>query len=265
MRVYGSGGLAYRVFGTVRFTCLVLIVLVETLAKIPQERVPSLAWVVQFAVTWKWISTISLAAIGALADRLVASRGDPVIWDKIHDEMDQLQRKAFKRRAQGEPDAHHRATLYRWVKYQRWLCMPLWWRGQGWLVPVERSGHMTRECRSQWRASDRPEECTGIAGLAWGLSGVVHKADLPDLSNNPTLKTMTKYAEETGVDAEWLKREQKKGHCRSRSFCAIQVRARQRPWGVIVLDSRSPDALPDSALKAFAGSSKKLNWLLERV
>lgn len=91
--------------------------------------------------------------------------------------LEGLQRELFKAEMNnGEAPHDHRVTLFR--KGWAWLFRA--WPWSGWLIPVERSGHMHRKKGSVFRLSDNSKKVEGVAGQAWARGTVIIQ-DLPDL------------------------------------------------------------------------------------
>src|SRR5262249_52512973 len=138
------------------------------------------------------------------------------------------------------------------------------WLGQGWLRPVERSGYLTRKSYACWRACDDPALCTGIAGLAW-VHGNVATHDLPEIGSSDDKESQREYAEKTGVSPQWVQENRGSKSVQGRSFAAWTIMVKQRPWGVMVLDSASPENISSRALQEFQLTAPIFARLLERV
>jgi GAF domain-containing protein len=183
--------------------------------------------------------------------------GPPWIWETVHYLLDRFQEHVFEKQV-GTPLHYHRVTLFRHIRLRRSLCR---WPWSGWLVPVERSGHTTRKSRAAFLAPDDADRAEGIAGQTWAQKRVVIVEDLPDISGTPSLGLLEDYARKTWVSVEWLQNRSQ----HARSFCGIPVEVKGRLWGVIVLDSRSPDAIDQDAVKVHSLIGRYLGKLLERA
>ena len=202
-----------------------------------------------------WLLPILVLVSGALGTirRVV---GPPWVWDAVHHSLDALQRDVFETEKE---DAlhHHRVTLFKRVGW-RW-CFAKWpW--SGWLLPVERSGHTTQLTRAAFRAPDDADNAEGVAGLTWASNRVRVIENLPDLSVGRD-EDFEAYARATGVTVSWLKSNMPK----SRSFGGIPVEVKSKLWGVLILDSRSPNGIKKDSTNLYRPMSKVLAKLLERV
>lgn len=183
--------------------------------------------------------------------------GPPWLWETIHSYLDYYRAEVF---AVGADDAmhHHRVTLFR---HKEWCLVWRRWPGSGWLIAEERSGHTTRSGISYFKAPDDADKAEGVAGKTWAKGGVVNLSHLPDLTASPAPSDFEAYSKATGVSVPWLMKKRPK----ARSFCGIPVEVKGAPWGVIVLDSRSPDGIPASSQVHFRPVGRILGKLLERV
>lgn len=166
----------------------------------------------------------------------------PTTWKKVNALLNELQKMIFKEeRDRGEPLHNHRVTLFRQGQCWRWGL----WPWGGWLVPVERSGHMTRKTKTVFRAPDDPNRLEGVAGLTWSTRAIVAIGDLPDLNASASAlqeADIEKYASKTLVTPEWVKKRIAEKKALGRSFCGIPVEVGGGTlWGVIVVDSQAPE------------------------
>jgi hypothetical protein len=195
----------------------------------------------------KWVQAESPALLIGLfvvsyLCRLRTYLKPPETWKKINALLNELQKMLFKEeRDRGEPLHNHRVTLFK----QGWCIRRGVWPLNGWLVPVERSGHMTRKTKTIFRAPDDPNRLEGVAGLTWCTRGVVAIGDLPDLNgsvaSNLQEAAIEEYASKTLVKPEWVRKRIKERKTLGRSFCGIPVEVNGGTlWGVIVVDSQTP-------------------------
>jgi hypothetical protein len=222
-----------------------------------QAWVPWAAKPLQLSQAWAWLIIPCLTAYVGVAQLGRKMIGPPWVWDMIHSLLDDLQQHAFKG-FPNDPLHYHRATLFRRIPW-RW-CFRRWpW--SGWLAPIERSGHATRHSSVAFLAPDDADRAEGVAGQTWACQAVIRVHDLPDLAVNGRKNAVKQYAKRTWVSEEWLEREQ----CRARSFCGIHVEIKGKPWGVIILDSRSPQEIPEEVVGYFTQIARTLAKLLERA
>lgn len=118
-------------------------------------RLQDTAWFMLIALT------VALGGISILKRQL----SPPWLWQTVHRYLDRLRDDVFID-GKDDPVDHHRITLFR---YSRWLPYPWVWLAAralpwgGWLLPVERSGHLTRNTSTYFRAPDRSDRAEGIA------------------------------------------------------------------------------------------------------
>lgn len=184
--------------------------------------------------------------------------GNPKDWEQVHELLDQLRNRHFN----SADDAHfqnHRVTLFRY--YRTCVSLRRWpWTG-GWLRPVERSGHTSRNTKCLFRAPDDGERCEGVAGAAWSKSGHVYLSGLDDMRAGPSEEQIAIYARKTNVSPERIKKDPPQG----RSFWAIRVEVNGVPWGVIVVDSIQTTLRRQILTQEFGSIAKPLSRILSRV
>lgn len=184
--------------------------------------------------------------------------GDPLVWEHIHEILDQLSEKGVKNGDLTDHSQHHRATLFRHKKWH-FSWSTLRWYG-GWLVAVERSGHMKRSCAA-FRAPEDGPKCEGVAGRAWSSPKQIYVDDLPDVRFAENRGDLEKYAKATYVSVERVK----EARPAARSFLAFPVECNGRRWGVIVLDSATTEIRRNAVTGQFGAVAKTLSRLLARV
>jgi hypothetical protein len=182
--------------------------------------------------------------IGSYLSRLRHFLAPPTTFKKIHALLDELQKQIFKDENDlGEPLHTNRVTLFK----RGWCWRLKRWPWSGWLIPVERSGHMTRKTKTVFRAPDNPSMLEGVAGLAWARKAIVVVRDLPDLSSangvveNLQVPDIETYARHTLVHEEWVRERVRDRKMLGRSYCGIPVEVSGTLWGVIVVDSQHPE------------------------
>ena len=79
--------------------------------------------------------------------------------------------------------------------------------------------------------------------------------------DTPPEALVTEYARRTWIAPAWLSTRRQ----HARSFCGIPVEVKGRLWGVIVLDSRSPDAIDQETSRVYNLIGRYLGKLLERT
>jgi GAF domain len=175
----------------------------------------------------------------------------------VHYLLDTFREHAFEKE-RGAPLHYNRVTLFKHVRFRWALCK---WPWSGWLIPMERSGHTTQKSRTAFLVPDNADLVQGIAGQTWAQNSVVMVNELPDLNGSPSPERFDEYARKTWVSVRWLQRRSQHG----RAFCGIPVEVKGRMSGVIVIDSRSPDAIDQEAVKVYRLVGRYLGKLLERA
>lgn len=166
-----------------------------------------------------------------------------------------------------DDDANHRITLFKQVRLQPTIRSATgWcWPGGGWLVPVARSGHGTKNTRIRFRSPDDPTEAEGIAGKAWARPMVL-VSGLPDLTDSSCSDSLESYAEATSIPVTWVQKRVRKGKPTPRSLMGFRVEDKQGdPWGVLVIDSRSPTPKTKVAQEEFNAYAPVLARLVESM
>ena len=215
------------------------------------------AHMVGVAQAWAWLATPTFLLLAAFTGFLQKRYGDPAMWSIVHNMLDDFRSKVFSD-AGSDYQHHDRVTLF---KHTQWAFVLTCWPWDGWLLPVERSGHTTQSSRAIFRAPDDPDHCEGMAGLAWCANGGLKVFNLPQLSSACSEEVFTCYAEKTGVTVPWLRSRLPKG----RSFYAVRVESKGKPWGVIVIDSRRESINYRRVTKYWDLIGNQMGRLLERV
>lgn len=209
---------------------------------------------------------------------IVKKTKNPWIWDQIQFILDQYQDRVFNHFSDDPPD-HNRVTLFQ-VKKRCFLKKH--WSSEhslrpsgkhpcfsNYLVPVMRSGHISKKTSAIFYVSDKSDECEGIAGQAWGKGGTTVATDLPELKldNNgiPTKRSANSYAKATFSDLKLVDQYVKNKRITPRSIAAIPVEVNGELWGVVVLDSRRPHGVTDDSVQNYTLTVSMIGRLLEQA
>lgn len=193
--------------------------------------------------------------------------GQPKLWDCIHFMLNDFRGEAFSEEQASQ--AFHRVTLFQHktccFSIQAWRLYktgPL----AGWLVPVERSGHLTRKCKTRFPATDAGKTA-GVAGQTWLKNLCIYMENLPELTASSPDTLVEEYAQKTWSDPTWLKKElAKNGKVLPRSYCGIPIEIKGKPWGVLLFDSAGPCMLGKNRItKGVYGKRAILAKVLEKV
>lgn len=206
---------------------------------------PFLSEIVKSAQHKAWWAIPSLMIVLPILHFIKSKIGDPTVWDIIHKLLDEIQAKTFP---EVTADHHHRVTLF---QHKSWCLRVSKCRTgglfSGWLIPVERSGEKTQNPKVAFRApKDNPDAAEGVAGMVWANGGSLCIERLPELTAESKDTNFALYAEKTKISEKELRKKVSKGKKLARSYWGTIVKKKNGVWGVILIDSRSPD-LPDES------------------
>lgn len=220
-----------------------------------------------------WFFSIFVACImlGLIFRRL----GNPWVWDKLKFILDEYQGKAFNVNP-SDPQDHHRVTLFK--EHSRCILRRHWSSSSAWkpwgntpvisryLVPVLRSGHISQKSSALFHIPDDSDKSEGVAGKAWSANEAIIISDLPDVNRpRPGVRDRRKYAESTNSTVEMVDSYIGKGRQLPRSIAAIPIEVDGKPWGVVVLDSRSPNGVQQQSVLDYTLTVALLGQLLEEA
>lgn len=209
--------------------------------------------------------------------------GDSWILEKLQFVLDKYQGKAFVKKEKPDPKDYHRITLFQYKKNvvfpSHWsAAKTIWPFGGGkhpfmsnYLVPVLRSGRLSRKTNAIFHVSDNGEDSEGVAGRAWVTEEVASALGLPPIRLNSPKRDVQAYAESTGSDVAMIeailayKSTQRRQSVMPRAIVAIPVERFGKNWGVLVLDSRDPDGIAEDAVENFTITVALIGQLLERL
>lgn len=202
-------------------------------------------------------------------------RGDPWLWDKLTFILNGYQAKALPNGAE-IPNHQHRVTLF---KRKRFACWPrrgagsIWWPygqgrwpGSGWLKPVLRSGHTTKNTKAIFLAPDDPSAAEGLAGQSWVGNQVLIRSNLPDLNvENPSNTKIKDFARKTFCTEPMVRFMIRNKKPMPQSLAAIPVEVNGQIWGVVVLDSSDPNGVTHQSVVDFELTVALIGQLLEKA
>jgi hypothetical protein len=212
-------------------------------------------------VAWQqeqsWFLLPVLFVIVALLAALRKFVGPSWRWKTIHGYCTVFRDEVFIDHKKS-PEYYHRVTLF---CRRSFAFVFRRWPWTGWCIPVERSGHTSQGTSALFRASDQGDNSQGVAGRTWATNRVQIIRELPDVSKEaaPSDTDFANYAKASWVEESWVRKKRPS----ARSILGIPVRAHNRVWGVIVLDSRDPKGVPDDIPQPFDSFAKYIGQLLE--
>lgn len=179
----------------------------------------------------------------------LSKKGNAVCWEAMQVQIDELQSIAFEKH-QAESNEKHRVTLFR---YKRWCWRRHGWNllnwaksykvgispASGWLVPVLRSGHMSKNTKTIFAAPDEGSLIEGVAGQCWASDYTTYVERLPSLSRTSNDNNIEKYCTGTKLPKEFVRQYISNDKKLSRSLLAMPVKdSNGCRWGVVVFDSQ---------------------------
>lgn len=203
---------------------------------------------------------------------IIKRRGDPWIYEKLQFILDEYQGKVF---SNGTPKDHDRVTIFEHRKnclFARHWSANAWYRPWGnkkpfsdYLVPIMRSGHISQRSRAIFYAPDESDKAEGVAAMAWARRAAVILNDLPEITATTGRRDKEKYARTTKCDMGLLDRYIADGRQPPRSIAAMPIDRNGKLWGVVVLDSRSPQGVTDTSVSNYTLTVALIGHLLERA
>lgn len=251
----------YRPLGWIRALLLGLAAIVPIIAKLPPDRVQQVPLALD-AVRWcaAWFSVVvPTFVVCASALRYTRRRiTDPEDHERLQGLLTHLHNQMFP----DEPDERSRITLFRFerLQFRRWPWCP---RRGGWLVAIKRSGDMHQDFdKARFQVGVDLTSTCGIAGKAWCDIADAVVIGLPDVhSRKPTKKDIDRYADLTHMSVESVKVRRP----RSRSFYGMKIRAKNKKWGVVLVDSSEPQLHTDSIVQVFRSTEGVLSYYVTKV
>lgn len=221
---------------------------------------------VQWMQSAAWLVVVCGPITIAVLQAMRRKFGNPWAWEAMQKCLDEFSETVFG--DIDEPVDHHRATLFRYKKFHICWNEPL--TSGGWLVAVARSDHLSKRRIRKFKAPDNGDKCEGVVGMAWRRRSWVRipsasEEPLPQITRSSSIADIDNYASRTGVSAEWIQNQIQQSRAISRSYAALQVKLKGKPWGVLVLDSKSPLPIDDEKLKAFKAYANLMTPILERA
>lgn len=200
---------------------------------------PPLAWVAAWADNWAWLGILVCSGVTGGCALAQQTLGDPKVHAVVGEVLNRFRDGVF---GDGAGDyAHHRVTLFRHYGFhlRGFDFKDRGWPGSGWLVPVARSGHTAQKTSVRFLAPDDTDRARGIAGRAWAASnGTASATGLPDVRSDVSTDDIQQYARRTNVAKRWVMKRLPQ----ARSLMGFTIETPNgKPWGVLVVDSRSPD------------------------
>jgi hypothetical protein len=226
------------------FSSFLVIFIGATLKLDPAKHVPSetAKGVLGFSQDWAWLSIPVFAILAAISQTTRARIGSTSTWATVNYLLEEYRNALFDKHptAKDDPEYYHRVTLFKYVGWRWALAL---WPWNGWMVPVARTGHVTKSRRiPRFRVSMHdPDKAQGVAGQTFVRNKMIPVFGLPEITPTSGDADLEKYSNKAFVSIEWLRKRQNGRNFRplSQSLLGIPVEVGGEPWGVLVVDSRS--------------------------
>lgn len=203
-------------------------------------------------------------------------KGDPWLVEKIQFILDRYQSGAFDLTGcpPDTPLDHNRVTLFRRQKgffVRHWTASRWFWPWgkhnpfSDFLVPVLRSGHMSKKTSIAFFVSDDSDRTESVAGKAWACSEALCVTELPTMNGTSKVREKKLYARKTSCDEGMVDHYITRARQMPCSIVAIPVERYGKRWGVVVLDSRYPKGVTSRAVENYRLTVALIGHLLERA
>jgi len=251
----------YSVLLTVEIGLTVLLGVISVAGLIDPTKIPDP--LLMQAVTWlkttaRFTNPV-IAGLWFVVDRSRKRAGAPTVWAAVKECLDKLRDDVFP--AETEFEYEHRVTLFRLERRWKWRLPPKRIRV---LVPILRSG-FTTQIASTVYSVDTEEKCEGVVGRTIASNKVVIINNLDDVGPNSDPEQIKKYARVTNVSEphlmDWMNRHERRLPL---SFCGMPLEVKNSPWGVVLLDSREPQAVSVKKRKLYELAGWLVGTLIER-
>ncbi|HEX8398809.1 MAG TPA: GAF domain-containing protein [Pyrinomonadaceae bacterium] len=194
-----------------------------------------------FNQKWAFLIIPVLTIAVGIASYFKTHFGNNNTWNTVTYLLEKYKKAIFENRAEikTDPEHYHRITLYKFVGWRWAFCLYPW---TGWMVPVARTGHTTHSLKIPcFRVSKSdPDNAEGVAGQTFAQRKIVPVDNLPELKEGCAENDIEDYAERGFVTRGWIT---KRKTCVIRSLIGIPIEVKNKPWGALVIDSRSPMAI----------------------
>lgn len=250
--------------GKFQIAAAIAITFFGAMLKAEPSHFGSLEAAVVWIQNWAWAVVVAGPFLVAVLQWARNRFGNPWAWEAIQKILDEFSNEVFK--DSRDPDDYHRVTLF---KHHKWCWSWNLKKLSNWLVAEARSGHLTKEKITRFRVPDDGEACQGVAGFAWRHRDWVRVPEndkpLPVLTSAALSAEISEYATLCKVDPGWIRGQLSKGRPLAKSYAALRVQLKGKPWGVLVLDSRNPGPIDKEKLDRFKAYGNLLTPLLERI
>lgn len=222
--------------------------------------------IISILVLWALIEAVSWAK---------TKLGNPKQKELIKFILNQYRGKAFNTQPD-DPEDHHRVTLFKYKKRHFQLKISYWTdnktlRGKlarFWprpcLVYFLRSGKLSQNTNVVFPVYDDSDKTNGWAAHVWSTGCAEVVGHLPEVLNGEGNRNVEReYAAKTRSTVEVVRNYRAAGRPMPRAIAAIPIEVHGSPWGVLVLDSRRPDGVPENSIDNFRITVATIQKILE--
>lgn len=204
-------------------------------------------------------------------------KGNTVCWEALQVQLDELHSIVFAE-YQDQANDVNRVTLF---QYKKWCYRRYKWNlkkiyqsigdgkgpGTGWLIPVLRSGHISRNTNTVFHAPDESRMAEGIAGKCYVSNCIVHVEKLPAVREKSSEQNKKRYASKSHTPLALVKQYTEQGKSLPRSIMSIPVTTSSGDfWGVVVFDSQNESGInKEDTQEVFRAVTNTVGVLLEEL
>lgn len=187
-------------------------------------------------------------------------------WQIIKFVLDEFQEDAFKENM-NDPKDHHRITLFQ--KKRVWTIFDSKWYKRKiidrCLVPILRSGEQSQRAFARFPITDVSDENESVAARAYSCNSAFAVTDLPEITKKTTKTAQHQYAEKTFCSLNMINYYLENDRAMPRSIAAFPLTVNGHIWGVVVLDSRSPNSISNDYIVNYSLTISLIETLLEKL
>jgi len=205
-----------------------------------------------------------------LARWLKNKYGNPKQKELIKFILNQYRDKAFNIQP-GDPEDHHRVTLFQFKNRYVQLRNSHWTGRAGFLARLQRlwprsclvfflrSGKLSQSTNVVFPVYDESDKTNGWASHVWSTGCAAVVDHLPDTADG----NVKEYAIKTKSTVDVIERYKDASRSMPRAIAAIPVEVNGAAWGVLVLDSRRPDGVSQDSIDNFKITVAAIQKILE--
>lgn len=188
--------------------------------------------------------------------------------------LNQYQSKAFEKNP-NDADDYNRVTLFKHKRFYVRIKDSHWFTEnkivdlikrlipKQYLVFYLRSGQHSQKTNAIFPIFDDSDKSQGWAARVWARQEAAVITGLPNVVLQSSKANIKKYADTTYSSESVIRHYIQYGRPMPCSIAAIPLEVRGNPWGVLVLDSRSPHGLSQKSIEDYRITVASIQKLLE--